>query len=689
MAGIAWNRFRGIAPKIEPRLLPAPLGQKATNCRVFSGSLEPWRKTLEVATPSKAVNGTVRSIFRMDDLAGGASKWLNWLTDVHVVRGFVAGSDQRIYWTGDGEPRVSNYALATAGADMPTNYYVLGVPAPLDAPTVASVTGGTTSGTRRYRYTLQTAWGEEGAPSAEVGATNNTIGATWNLTLPTVSLNNSGNCTNIASSGGITTFTLASVQYLRPGEQIVFAGIGGAGAALNAIAWTIATVAGSTVAVNTGSTYNPGAVSGVTYSRKAPHNIGGMTKNLYRTDAAGVWRRVASNIALATTTFADTMENSTLALQIAETSTFFAMPPADLVSLAEMPGSFMVGVSPSQGLLCMSQPGFPHAWPLNLQQVIPFKPVGLGVYEQTVVIGTQGPPYMARGSSPSLLVPERIDEQWPCLSLRGIVSMSDGVMYPTTNGYALIGAGGARIVTQDVIAADGFAVYAPATMRAARFQNRLFMWHDGVLAEKGLIIDASEGVIDLVPLTTVASAAWTDPATGNLYLVSDGKVQQWDASVTRLTAEWRSSVKPMPKPASPSMARVEASYGDLSNAAEIAAQLAALQALNTALLAGTESYPGQSILQGVIGDAAIGDEGPIGGSLLFENLGLDDIPSIQFLVWSDGTLIASLTPTDNEPFILPVSDEPGRRFEVGVITTIPVQAIEIAESAEDLMQMAP
>jgi hypothetical protein len=689
MAGLAWNRFRGIAPKIEPRLLPAPLGQKATNCRVFSGALEPWRAPLTVATPSKAVDGEVRSIFRMDDQAGGASKWLNWLTDVNVTRGFVADSTQRIYWSGDGEPRVSNYALATAGADMPTNWYVLGVPAPIDAPTIPSVTGGSTSGTRIYFYTFVTEWGEEGMRSPTVSTTNNTIGATWNLTLPATSLNNSGNVSNVASSGGVTTFTLASVEYLRAGETIVFAGLADAGAVMNGIEWTIATVAGSTVTVNTGSTYNPGGVAGVTYSRGAPHHVSNMTKSLYRQDASGVYRRVASGIALATTTYADTMENSALAASVAYVGDLWAMPPPDLVSLAEMPGSFMVGVSPSLGVLCMSQPGFPHAWPATYQQVIPFKPVGLGVFEQTVIIGTNGPPYIARGSSPTLLVPEKIDEQWPCLSRPGIVSMSDGVMYPTTNGYAIVGAGGARIITQDVIAADGFAAYAPATMRATRYQNRLFAWYEtDDTAESGLIIDASEGIIDLVPVTVSASAAWTDPATGIMYLVADGEVQQWDAAQTRLTAEWRSSVKPTPKPASPSMARVEADYGDLSNTAVVAALLAALQAANTTLLSGSEAYPDEAITQGPIGDAMIGDSG-IGDSHLYENLGLDAINSLQFRVWSDGVLVASINPTDGEPFILPVSDEPGRRFEVGVITTIPVQAIELAESAEDLAQMAP
>lgn len=689
MAGLAWNRFRGIAPKIEPRLLAEPLGQKATNCKVWSGALQPWQNPLTVATASKAASGTVRSIFRMDDQAGGASKWLNWLTDVNVARGFTSDGTQRIYWTGDGEPRVSNYAMATAGADMPTNWYVLGVAAPLAAPTVASVTGGSTSGQRTYLYTFQTEWGEEGMPSPLVQFTGNTVGATWNLTLPSADLNNSGSVSNVASSGGVTTFTLSSTNYLRANERITFAGFSGGGASLNAT-WTIASVVGSTVTVVTGSTYSPGAVAGPTWARAAPHHSSNMVKWLYRQDAAGTYRRVNSTgIPLATTTYADTVADSALALNTALASATFAMPPADMISLADMPRSFMVGLSPSTGMLCISEPGYPHAWPVAYQQVVPFKPVGLGVYEDTVVIGTQGPPYICSGYQPSLLVPQKIAEQWPCLSLRGIASMKDGVMYPTTNGYAIIGAGGARIVTEDVIAADGFSAYAPATIRAGRYQNRLFAWYDGATAERGFIFDVSDGVADFVPLTTAATATWTDPATGILYAVVNGNVQQWDANSTRMTAEWRSSIKPSARPASPSMARVEANYEELASTAAAAAALAALQAANTTLLSGSESYPSQAITQGPIGDAMLGEGGAIGDSALYENLTLDELNSIQFLLWSDGVLVASITPTDREPFILPVSDEPGRRFEVGVITTIPVKAIEIAECAEDLMQMAP
>lgn len=690
MASLAWNQFAGVAPRVEPRLLNPPLGQKATNCKVWSGHLEPWKAPLTIATPSKAASGTVRSIFRMDDLAGGASKWLNWLTDVNVSRGFVADLTQRIYYSGDGEPRTSNYAMATAGGDMPTNCYVLGTAAPLDAPTVSSVVGGSSSGTRTYLYTLQTEWGEEGMPSPTVTSTGNTVSATWNLTLPTTSLNNGGTVSNIVSSGNVTTFTLSSTQYLRSNETIVFAGITGGGAPLNA-AWTILSVVSNTVTVKTGSAYNPGAVAGVTWSRQAPHHTTNMTKNVYRQDSSGVYRRVVSGLPLATTSYADAMADSTLALQAALASSTFAMPPSDMICLSEMPRSFLVGLSPSLGVLCISEPGFPHAWPTAYQQVVPFKPVGLGVYESTVVIGTQGPPYTCSGFQPQLLVPQKIDEQWPCLSRRGIVAMSDGVMYPTTNGYAIIGAGGARIVTQDVIGADGFAAYAPSTIRAARYQNRLFWWYDSAAAEKGIIFDVSNGVADLVPLTVGASAAWTDPATGTLYIVSGGVVQQWEAGQTTLIAEWRSAVKPAPKPASPSMARVEADFGDLASpaAAISAALLAQQQAANTALLAGSETFAGQSITQGPIGDAAIGDEGPIGGSRVYEGLILDGINSIQFFLWSDGVLVANITPVDGEPFVLPPCDEPGRRFEVGLVTSITARAIEVAESAEDLMQVAP
>jgi hypothetical protein len=58
--------------------------------------------------------------------------WLAWSTDVDIVSTAAGTSDeQRIYYTGDGVPKVTNYALATDGAQpYPANSYTLGLPLP-------------------------------------------------------------------------------------------------------------------------------------------------------------------------------------------------------------------------------------------------------------------------------------------------------------------------------------------------------------------------------------------------------------------------------------------------------------------------------------------------------------------------------------------------------------------------------
>src|SRR5574341_2134441 len=127
------NSFRGMAPRVTPRALPDNAAQDATNARLQTGDLEAWRqfaltKTL-VNTPP------VESIYLLND------KWLSWGSDVDVARSTVSGDTSfRAYLTGPGEyaqPRFTNYALATTGAEpFPVTTRPLGVPAPESAPTL-------------------------------------------------------------------------------------------------------------------------------------------------------------------------------------------------------------------------------------------------------------------------------------------------------------------------------------------------------------------------------------------------------------------------------------------------------------------------------------------------------------------------------------------------------------------------
>lgn len=122
---IVIDSFRGEAPRITPRALPANAAQVAINARMQSGDLETWRGFRQEAT----VQNDPETIYLLADA------WLSWEADVDVARGVIAGDTTfRTYLTGPGiyaQPRFTNYAMATGGAEpFPSETRPLGVPGP-------------------------------------------------------------------------------------------------------------------------------------------------------------------------------------------------------------------------------------------------------------------------------------------------------------------------------------------------------------------------------------------------------------------------------------------------------------------------------------------------------------------------------------------------------------------------------
>jgi hypothetical protein len=167
------EQFKGIRPLISANLLDSGDAQIAENCLFDTGAVRPLRGLKSVNTPTKA--GTKKSIYLYE-----SAYWLNWITDVDCTRGTVPDDGfARIYWTGDGIPKMSSYPLAvTGGTNYPTNSYTLGLPAPANS-MVATVIGTATTDdtllgeTRSYVITFVTAVGEESVPSLP------TVGQDW------------------------------------------------------------------------------------------------------------------------------------------------------------------------------------------------------------------------------------------------------------------------------------------------------------------------------------------------------------------------------------------------------------------------------------------------------------------------------------------------------------------------------
>ena len=134
MAAVKIVNFLGKAPKVSPEQLPETTAQIATNCKLYSGDLIPY--PIPVVADSTIQTGTIKTLYGLREPNTNNVKWLSWLTNVDiVVASATSENEQRFYYSGDGAPKVSNYALATVGLGpypAASGYYDLGLPLPED-----------------------------------------------------------------------------------------------------------------------------------------------------------------------------------------------------------------------------------------------------------------------------------------------------------------------------------------------------------------------------------------------------------------------------------------------------------------------------------------------------------------------------------------------------------------------------
>lgn len=680
MTAIRIRKFDGIAPKLAPKLLPPTYGQTSINCKPWSGNLRPWRDYLTVNSPSKA--GDLLSIYYYN-----AAYWLHWTTDVDVVKGPIASdTKQRIYYTGDGVPKVTNTDLVNVGAgtDYPKDYYTLGIPAPADAPGVSPAGGVGAAETRAYVWTLVSTLGEEGKPSQPTTVAGK-VDDTWTISMgKTVA--------GITRAGSTATANVVSHGY-GTGDYILM--MGANQAEYNGIKQITVTDPNNFTYSVTGTPATPatGTIKCTKYNLTNGDSVITL-KNIYRvnTGTTGADYQFVAQVAVNTTTYADTIAATALG-EILPTSNY-DIPPTDLKGLTAFPGGIMVGFSPSLNQLCFSEPFQPHAWPVSYRKAIPGI-VGIGVYGNTVVAATNSLAYRVTGTHPANMSMLHTKEPYGCLSKRGVVSLGDeGVLFPVAEGIAVIGIRGERILTSAILSKDEWADFKPATLRAKVWNGRYVGFYEteiinGVQYGGGFIIDVTQGQVNLYQLGFFAYALYAHPDDGELYLVVKesgvNRIKKWDAAGTNLSFQFKSGVFSVRKPVNMAYARVLGEFAPLADASQQAACDAQKSSEISANQA-TINAAGANGL-GAINSTAI-NEVEINGDNLIDVVSCDFTQgrTATFTLYGDDdTLRYSVTVNSDEPFPLPEGFE-DRDFSIGCDGKINVEEIAMATSIEELSQ---
>jgi hypothetical protein len=362
-------------------------------------------------------------------------------------------------------------------------------------------------------------------------------------------------------------------------------------------------------------------------------------------------------------------------------SRHFNAPPDTLTGLIALPNGMMAAFSGRK--LYFSEPYQPHAWPEIYVQTTDTPIVALAATGTSIWVLTEGSPYAVTGSSPDAMVMDKVEANFPCINARGVVDLGYAVAWPTHEGLAVAGAGGApRLATVNIFSPQEWQQLNPRAMNASQVSGR---WIGSYTAadENGQDISGSL-IIDLTTnsfliRSSVKARAWFyDLNTAELFFLDGKVISQFDPpSGSPMALFWKSKPFVLSKPDNLGVILVEA--GQVPSAAAIAARAVEIAAIVAARAAAIAAGPvGGALADAVLcGTTVAGDLLPLVPSALSFELSVGVI--------ADGTLVASIGTVDQVKRL--PSGFKARTWEVSVQTNAEIAQITLARTTSELKQV--
>ena len=210
-----------------------------------------------------------------------------------------------------------------------------------------------------------------------------------------------------------------------------------------------------------------------------------------------------------------------------------------------------VGYAYIDKTICLSEPYLLYAWPRFYELSTKHTIMGMGHYDNTIVVATTGNPVLINGTSPESMGALSLPLYEGCVSSRSMVNLNHGCMYASENGLVLVTTNSAKLLTESVFTTEDWQKINPSSIHASHYKNGyLFFWDNGT--DKGC------GYIDLD--SPSKGVLWFDDYALNTF-VDDGTVQmiklqtdyynatksihqtfnpEYGESATRKTYKWRS-----------------------------------------------------------------------------------------------------------------------------------------------------
>ncbi len=207
-------------------------------------------------------------------------------------------------------------------------------------------------------------------------------------------------------------------------------------------------------------------------------------------------------------------------------------PPDTLEGLISLPNGMMAGFVGKE--LCLCEPYRPHAWPEKYRLTMDYAIVGLGAYGTTIVVATDGQPYIVAGTAPENMQQEKMELNLPCINARGIVDLGYAVAYPSKDGLVVASGGRADIATTGLMTRNDWLKTSPGSFVAGQFNGRYFasfeyLEADGSPSRGTFIFDLTTATPFMLRGSVKADACFFDVQESALYMLVGTNIFEWDA----------------------------------------------------------------------------------------------------------------------------------------------------------------
>ena len=268
---------------------------------------------------------------------------------------------------------------------------------------------------------------------------------------------------------------------------------------------------------------------------------------IYRSASAGdlTTFQYVTEARFETTTYTDTVTDEACA-EIIETIDW-PVPVSGLKGLVSMPNGIMAAFK--DNTLHFSEPYVPYAFPVKYQITTEFPIVGLGVYGQTLFVGTTGNPYLVSGSDSASMSAVKLESNQACVAQRSIATVPGGVIYASPDGLCYVSGPVVRVITRGIYTRDDWQQLNPTTIFAAIHEDIYYFFCDETVAgspvRKCYAFDVQNTKLGRVSNTATVTAIYSEMQTDALFVADGANIIRVFTTGSR-TGVWKSPVIIMP-----------------------------------------------------------------------------------------------------------------------------------------------